>query len=755
MDHSSSAYLSALKEHYGLDVHSGDVAVQSGYESSHLAFGSVFMKKWDRAAGAAVAYKQAAVQEHLWRTTRLRSSLRVPVPFLHQSKDGQSLISVYDAIVCVQDKAAGKTLRQAWCGSTVTSRVFSLLGDLAGRVAVATRGYQGPPGWTPSAVEDVQSNVEKRNTSAEGYWDLAHCGAHLPFVDSISDEKTRFNCMRALTEAARILSLAQPGTQDKATVLTRSWIHGDLHEDNILVSREGSLDDLSPEDLTLVDWDDSVLCFTACEVAISLAYCLMRVLDEHLAGKTGGSSAAALEGMAAGAGSAVLYSFTKLFPLTTSDVDVLLPFLKARLAVSLISSARASAAAVGSTAAGASAHAGPAARLLDWLYSGGDARAFALTAAWQQAAEEGRACHTSGSGNKYREYPSLDLLSEEQTKASTDVMQWLQDNGRASGFHSVIACPVSPGVDINAPVSTSAGKTPTSHAWPTQRITDRDTQAWPAAPFVYDFTGSTPANGEAEPALIEVVGTGDAARLAKFEHMMLHPLHEDGSNKLIRLGWGRYGENRVIYTSEHFTGGATSAEKPAVEPRTVHLGVDVEAPAGTPVCAPIDAVVHSWAYNGEDLDYGPCTVLEHTVEVNGMQRKFYTLYGHLSLRSIFSDGPADDDVQGVAAVRSLYAASSSAAPVAAGACRFTPRLRIGQKIKAGEVIAWLGANTVNGGWPPHVHFQVQTELDMGGWAGDYPGVCRQSDFKVYQLLTPDPNIILRCPWITPVGPWSP
>ncbi|MEJ7660880.1 MAG: hypothetical protein WKG07_15300 [Hymenobacter sp.] len=70
------------------------------------------------------------------------------------------------------------------------------------------------------------------------------------------------------------------------------------------------------------------------------------------------------------------------------------------------------------------------------------------------------------------------------------------------------------------------------------------------------------------------------------------------------VGIGGYLENRVIYRrSPHFDD--------ATEPRSLHLGVDVWVPAGTPVAAPLPAVVHSLADNNNFGDYGPTVILQH------------------------------------------------------------------------------------------------------------------------------------------------
>ncbi|HLG16442.1 MAG TPA: aminotransferase class III-fold pyridoxal phosphate-dependent enzyme [Blastocatellia bacterium] len=163
------------------------------------------------------------------------------------------------------------------------------------------------------------------------------------------------------------------------------------------------------------------------------------------------------------------------------------------------------------------------------------------------------------------------------------------------------------------------------------------------------------------------------------------------------VGIGRYNEPRLVYTSDLFTseGG---------EPRTVHLGIDLFMKAGSPVFAPLDGRIHSFANNRALLDYGPTIILQH--EADGGRVKFFTLYGHLSAESL----------------EGLYD---------------------GKPIKRGDRIASIGAPPVNGGWPPHLHFQII--CDLLGKQGDFPGVALPSQREVWLSICPDPNLILGIP----------
>jgi peptidoglycan LD-endopeptidase LytH len=140
------------------------------------------------------------------------------------------------------------------------------------------------------------------------------------------------------------------------------------------------------------------------------------------------------------------------------------------------------------------------------------------------------------------------------------------------------------------------------------------------------------------------------------------------------------------------------------ESRTVHIGLDIFMDAGTPLFAPLDGTVHSLAFNDAKFDYGPCVVLQHTVD--SAVPVFYTLYGHLDLPSLAALHP-------------------------------------GQAIRAGTQFARMGNFPENGDWPPHVH--VQLILDMLDKRGDFNGSCKPSQRDVWLSLCPDSNVITRVP----------
>jgi 4-aminobutyrate aminotransferase-like enzyme len=132
--------------------------------------------------------------------------------------------------------------------------------------------------------------------------------------------------------------------------------------------------------------------------------------------------------------------------------------------------------------------------------------------------------------------------------------------------------------------------------------------------------------------------------------------------------------------------------------------MDLFLEPGAVVFAPLAGTIHSFANNAAALDYGPTIIIEH--EADDGRIKFFTMYGHLS----------EDSLDG------LYP---------------------GRPIKCGERIAKIGAPPINGGWSPHLHFQIIT--DLLGRQGEFPGVALPSQREIWLSLSPDPNLILGIP----------
>jgi peptidoglycan LD-endopeptidase LytH len=154
-----------------------------------------------------------------------------------------------------------------------------------------------------------------------------------------------------------------------------------------------------------------------------------------------------------------------------------------------------------------------------------------------------------------------------------------------------------------------------------------------------------------------------------------------------KIGVGGYLEHRIIYEA-HENFATDSADF-----RNIHLGVDFWAQAGTPIFAPLAGEVHSFQVNPGSGNYGLTIILFHP------SQGIYSLYGHL----------AEQDLEG---------------------------LSVGMPIAEGQMLCHLGEPNENGGWPPHLHFQLIR--DMQGYSGDYPGVCSQRDLAYFASNCPDP-----------------
>jgi 4-aminobutyrate aminotransferase-like enzyme/Ser/Thr protein kinase RdoA (MazF antagonist) len=194
---------------------------------------------------------------------------------------------------------------------------------------------------------------------------------------------------------------------------------------------------------------------------------------------------------------------------------------------------------------------------------------------------------------------------------------------------------------------------------------------------------------------------GNLAEMSAVE-MFTRKLFDRMKAENCRVGIGRYNEARPIYTSDQYK----LAGNNGPEWRTIHIGLDIFMKAGTPILAPLDGVVHSFHNNDMPLDYGPTIILQHRVSNGDTQLIFYTLYGHLSTDSL----------------EDLYE---------------------GKPITQGSPFCKIGNYPENGGWPPHLHFQIITDLLER--IGEFPGVARPSQREVWLSISPDANLIAGIP----------
>tara|TARA_B100001996_G_scaffold31269_1_gene23734 strand:- start:4973 stop:5581 length:609 start_codon:yes stop_codon:yes gene_type:complete len=151
---------------------------------------------------------------------------------------------------------------------------------------------------------------------------------------------------------------------------------------------------------------------------------------------------------------------------------------------------------------------------------------------------------------------------------------------------------------------------------------------------------------------------------------------------------GKYDEVRPkLYNTDLFGG-----------ERNVHMGIDIGGPVGTPCMAFMDGEISHFGYNSAAGDYGNVVITEHVIGEN----RVWALYGHLDAASI------EDK-------------------------------RVGQSIRAGDVIAWFGKFEENGGWEPHLHFQLSLIEPV---THDMPGVVSPRDREQALNDYPDPRLVL-------------
>jgi murein DD-endopeptidase MepM/ murein hydrolase activator NlpD len=161
-----------------------------------------------------------------------------------------------------------------------------------------------------------------------------------------------------------------------------------------------------------------------------------------------------------------------------------------------------------------------------------------------------------------------------------------------------------------------------------------------------------------------------------------------------KVAFGGYNETRNLYNKNSLFNDYQATE------RNIHIGMDLWIKAGTSVLAALDGYVYGFDYNAGAGNYGPTIILKHHLE----NHTFYTLYGHLSVKSI-------------------------------------EVIEIGTLFKQGQELATLGDSAVNGGYAPHLHFQIIKNMEEN--ISDYPGVCSQHNLEYYLENCPNPNLLLK------------
>ncbi len=136
-----------------------------------------------------------------------------------------------------------------------------------------------------------------------------------------------------------------------------------------------------------------------------------------------------------------------------------------------------------------------------------------------------------------------------------------------------------------------------------------------------------------------------------------------------------------------------------VEQAFIHLGIDLNVPAGTPVSIDFDAVVVRVDDDfPEDGGWGPRVIVRHG------KAPVYMIYAHLDRRM---------------------------------------RCKVGDKLKKGAVFAKVGKAPYNGNWFPHLHVQTVSkdyfaELEKNDAWADLDGYGKAKDVRKNAVRFTDP-----------------
>ncbi len=153
-------------------------------------------------------------------------------------------------------------------------------------------------------------------------------------------------------------------------------------------------------------------------------------------------------------------------------------------------------------------------------------------------------------------------------------------------------------------------------------------------------------------------------------------------------GIGKYDEVRPgMYKGEQFEG-----------IRNIHMGIDIGCPAGDAVFAFHGGTVFKLGVNPLPYDYGPTIITRH----EWLGQVVFALHGHLALSSL--DG-----------------------------------WTAGDRFDAGARLATVGEAHENGGWNPHLHFQLSLVEPQ---THDLPGAVSAADRDWARAAFPDPRLVL-------------
>lgn len=168
-----------------------------------------------------------------------------------------------------------------------------------------------------------------------------------------------------------------------------------------------------------------------------------------------------------------------------------------------------------------------------------------------------------------------------------------------------------------------------------------------------------------------------------------HHIAESFKKNRRKWGFGGWGEHRHFYSQSERQGD-----------EHIHLGLDIWLPEATEIYAPFTGIVHGFQDHAHTKGSGPTIITQHAIG----DATFWILFGNLS----------QDSLEGI---------------------------KVGKVVRSGDKIARIGAKHENGGWPPHVHLQIIS--DMTGHVGEFPQYVRQSEKERYLQICPNPESLIR------------
>ncbi|UWZ86827.1 aminotransferase class III-fold pyridoxal phosphate-dependent enzyme [Occallatibacter riparius] len=525
---------------------------------------------------------------------------------MHSSRDRAFIDMQCSALTHLAERAPGLALQrvqltrsgEAFVRTTLRNgeeRFVWLLSFLPGRVLAEVRPH------TPELLRNLGSLLGHIDLALQDFshpaaarefkWDLAQAAWIREYLFHIEDPSRR-----ALVE--QVLEQYEKQVVPQLPTLRKSVIYGDANDYNVLVS---CTDGPSGQGIGVIDFGDMHHGLVVAEPAVAAAYAVL--------GKSEPLEAAA----------SLVEGFHSVFPLLETELAILFPLIRMRLAVSVVNSA-----------------------------------------------------------HRKTLVPDDPYVTISEAPAWDALARLANIHERFAHYVFRNACGLPPmrgGQHFRQSLAT-IGKTAAS-------VVDLDLRTEPCLVFdlsvASTFLGADPKASQT-PALTLAIERELRAANAS-------------------VGVGRYDEPRLLYTSPLFG----TNENAVDERRTVHLGIDLFLDAGSNARAPLDGQVHIIADNLAPLDYGPIVILKHLTDD---AVEFFTLYGHLSKESI-------------------------------------AKLSTGQPVTRGEAFANIGAAAENGGWPPHLHFQIITDLlELNE---KFPGVARASERAIWTDLCPDPNLLLGIP----------